>query len=145
MTVRKATQADLPQLALLIDEFRKTYHPDAPFDPAMFLDRVTTNLDNPRFIILMLDNGEGMLIGHVVFSNCSAEPVARELVWFTRPTARGKGMPLLRAFRAWAEGLNLRYLFCTIADVNPAMERLGFRQMEVSYFMELPTRALMAD
>lgn len=137
MTVKVATDKDLPIVADLLDEFWKTHHPGFPYDPEFFLGFLSRNLENDRLQVLLLNDGNGLMINCLTMSEFCSLPAAREMVWYTRPEARGRGLSLYRRFCKWAKAHGAGLMVCTLGDKTPGMERLGFRMSEVGYYRAL--------
>jgi len=133
MTIRAATIDDLETIRDLSLEFWRAHNPRGPFDPDFFLEHVRAGIDDPRFLALLLDDDQGMLLAVATTSLFSPTGLAKEIVWFTRPAARGRGLQLFRGFCVWARMLGLDHIHCTLQEASPAMERLGFFSTEVGY------------
>ena len=135
--VHRATRADMPVLTKLCHAFWDTYFEEVPYDPPHFLDYVERNLDEENLFVAILGEADGMLMGCVVPTIFSPRPMVREIVWYTEPHARGRGMALYRAFDRWARARGVGHVMCSLPWVEPAMEKLGYRMVEVSYFKTL--------
>jgi len=143
MSVREATLEDMPTIGNLIEEYRREYQQNALYEPEFFLDFIQDNIEGDDCQVLLLNENQGLMIGFITQSMFSSASLAQEIVWYTQPRARGKGMSLFRAFDKWARSRNVKQLFCSVADVSPAMERLGFSRTEVGYVKTLRTAELV--
>ncbi|MGL6210827.1 MAG: GNAT family N-acetyltransferase [Paracoccaceae bacterium] len=143
--VRRATAADMPILTRLCFAFWSTHFPEVPYDPPHFLAYIERNLDNENLFVAILGEGDGMLMACIVPTIFSTRLMVREIVWYTEPSARGRGMPLYRACERWARASKVEHMMCTLPWVEPAMERLGYKMAEVSYFKTLSTSASSAS
>ena len=137
MTIRDAVADDIPVIRDMCDEFWRNYHPNGPYDPDYFMEFLEENVENPGVQIILLDDDLGLMINVMTRSNFSPDAVAHEIVWYTRPEARGRGMMLFKRFKEWAEESGAKQLFCTVREASPAMERMGFYKTEVSYLKKL--------
>jgi hypothetical protein len=133
MTIRAATHNDLDTIRELSLEFWRAHNPRGPFDPDFFINHVRAGIDDPTFLALLLDDDQGMLLALATKSLFAPSGLAKEIVWFTRPAARGRGMQLFRGFVVWARMMGLDHIHCTLQEPSPAMERLGFFSTEVGY------------
>lgn len=131
--VRPATQNDLETIRELSIEFWQTHNPQVPFDPDYFMNIVKVGIDDPMFLALLLNDNQGMILGIASRSLFAPTTLAKEIVWFTRPAARGRGMHLMRAFLLWAKVMGMEHVHCTLQQASPAMERMGFFPTEVGY------------
>ncbi len=137
MALRRATLSDMATVHRLVSEFWTRYQASVCYEPEVFIPFVRDNLENEDFLVLLLDETEGLLIGCITESVYASARVAKELLWFTRDTARGRGMPMMRTFERWATERGAVDLYCTIRDRHPAMDRLGFVPVDVGYTKRL--------
>ncbi len=140
MTIRAATIDDLATIRELSLEFWQTHNPRTPFDPDYFMGQIREKIGQPSFLALLLDDDQGMLMAVVTQSMFAPSRLAKEIVWFTRPAARGRGMLLFRPFVMWAKMLKLDHIHCSLQEPSAAMERLGFHTTEVGYLRSLVQR-----
>lgn len=144
MSLRRATITDLPTLKSLCEAFRaeRKFAAELPFDVDMFMRSLSAAMDNDDMLLLLLDDDQGLFLGALGVTPYSTIQVAHELLWYTRPNARGKGLSLLRAYMHWAEAKRVEYVFMTLAEPSRAMERFGFIRADTGYFMRLPPASL---
>ncbi|OED49591.1 hypothetical protein AB838_05890 [Rhodobacteraceae bacterium (ex Bugula neritina AB1)] len=143
MAVRHATQDDLPLLKELSTEFRAVHKrgKQLPYDEAAWLEALDAAIGSDEMLVLILDEGAGFFVGAISATPYAPIPVANELVWYTKPESRGRGFALYRAFMRWAEGKNVEYVFLTMPEPTPALERLGFEVADIGYFKKMPRAA----
>lgn len=141
MTIRAATHDDLDTIRELSLEFWATHNPRCPFEPDFFMEYVRKGIDDPGFLALLLDDDQGMLMALATKSLFAPTGLAKEIVWFTRPAARGRGMQLFRGFVVWARMMGLEHIHCTLQEPSPAMERLGFFSTDVGYMRPVGRQA----
>lgn len=137
MTIRAATLDDLDTIRELSLEFWRTHNPRTPFDPDYFMGQIREKIGQSSFLALLLDDDQGMLMAIATQSLFSPSSLAKEIVWFTRPAARGRGMLLFRPFVMWAKMLKLDHIHCSLQEPSPTMERLGFHTTEVGYIRSI--------
>jgi hypothetical protein len=137
MTIRAATLDDLDTIRELSLEFWRTHNPRTPFDPDYFMGQIREKIGQSSFLALLLDDDQGMLMAIATQSLFSPSRLAKEIVWFTRPAARGRGMLLFRPFVMWAKMLKLDHIHCSLQEPSAAMERLGFHTTEVGYIRSI--------
>lgn len=135
--VRQAVASDVPVLRELFHRFWEENFPTVAYNPKHFLSYVEKNLGNDDLFIAILNEKDGVIMGCVTPTVYSPEPMAREMVWYTLPEARGHGMLLYRAFESWAKASHVSQVMFTLPWVEPKMERLGYKMAEVSYFKRL--------
>jgi hypothetical protein len=140
MTIRAATLNDLDTIRELSLEFWQTHNPRTPFDPDYFIGQIRARIGQSSFLALLLDDDQGMLMAIATQSLFSPSSLAKEIVWFTRPAARGRGMLLFRPFLLWAKMLKLDHIHCSLQEPSAAMERLGFHTTEVGYMRSIAQR-----
>lgn len=139
MSVRSATVTDLPVLKSLCDAFRTTRRlaADIPFDPDLFMTSLAAAIDDNDTLLLMLDDDQGFFLGALGVTPYSTVQIAHELLWYTRPEARGRGFSLVRAFVSWAQAKRAEFIFITLPEPRKAMERFGFTMADVQYLRRL--------
>lgn len=138
MSVRSALPEDMDTIGELFEEFRLAHQPDVPYDPDHFLGYVRKGLDDPSCLALLLDDDKGLLLAAITQSIYAPQKLAKEIVWYTRPDARGRGMALFRAFGLWAGMMGADHVHCTLQRPSPAMARMGFTLTEVGYIRPAP-------
>ena len=140
MPIRLATHDDLPLLKKLSSAFRADHKTGTqlPYDEASWLEVLSLAIGRDDHLILILDEGEGFFVGAISATPYAPIPVANELVWYTIPEARGKGFGLFRTYLRWAKEKNVEYIFCTMPEPNPVLERLGFEIADIGYFKHTP-------
>jgi hypothetical protein len=117
----------------LAHEFWQDHNPRVPYEAEYFLDFVRDNIGKPDFLALLLGDDQGMLLAILTKSIFSPRKLAKEIVWFTRPSARGHGMQLFRIMNIWAEMMGVEDIHCSLQKPSPVMERLGFTTTEFGY------------
>jgi GNAT superfamily N-acetyltransferase len=137
MGFRRATLSDMATVLKLADEFFSVYQSKVSYDPGFFIPFVRDNLDDEDFLVLLLDDAEGMLIGAITEPVFADVKVAKEILWYTRPGARGHGMQLFREFERWSARRGAIELYCSIREPHPVMHRLGFVPVDVAYTKRL--------
>lgn len=137
MALRPATLSDMATVHRLVNEFWCGYQTAVCYEPETFIPFVRDNLDNDDFLVLLLNETDGLLIGCITETVYASARVAKELLWYTRHGARGRGLPMIRAFERWARSRGAVDLYCTIRDRHPAMDRLGFVPVDVGYTKRL--------
>lgn len=138
MTVRTARPEDMDTIAELFEEFRLAHQPDVPYDAAHFLGYVEAGLSDPSCLALLLDDDQGLLLATLTNSIFAPQKLAKEIVWYTRSEARGRGMDLFRGFGVWARMMGADHVHCTLQRPSAAMQRLGFTMTEVGYIRPAP-------
>ncbi|MDC0659532.1 GNAT family N-acetyltransferase [Leisingera sp. SS27] len=140
MAIRPATHDDLPVLKQLSAAFRADHKTGMklPYDEAAWMEVLSAAIEGDDTLVLLLDDGAGFFVGAISATPYAPIPVANELVWYTIPEARGKGFGLFRAYMRWAKEKNVEYVFCTMPEPNPALERLGFEVADIGYFKHTP-------
>jgi hypothetical protein len=133
MPVRKAQISDLEVISELCDQFWLTHQPEVPYDKEYFISFLRAGMNDPTCLALLLDDDQGLFLAVITKSIFAPTKIAKEIVWFTRPDARGRGMELFRAFSAWASMLGADHLHCSLQRPSVAMRRLGFFPVETGY------------
>jgi GNAT superfamily N-acetyltransferase len=147
ITVRKATEADLPVYLQLSADF----HAASPmngvceFEPEGFEGFVRGAMQNPDMCILLAElNGEIVgIAGGFAYPLYFAisHKVAQELWWWLTPAARGSGAgnKMFKHLQLWAKERGAKTMFMIALEDERAekMEkvycRAGFRPMERTY------------
>lgn len=147
ITVRKATEADLPEYVKLSADF----HAASPmqrvceFEPEGFKEFVVAAIDNPDICILLAElNGEivgitGGIIYPLYFS--PSHKVSQELWWWLTPAARGSGVgnKMFKHLQLWSKERGAKTIFMIALEDEKAekMEkvycRAGFEPMERTF------------
>ncbi|MFK4064118.1 GNAT family N-acetyltransferase [Brucella anthropi] len=139
MKIRVAERSDLPMVTQLVEEFSAEHHwaGRLPFDNVFFMQGLSDVLGAAGILVLLLDDNKGLLVGALGTTAFSAQKIAHELIWYTRPEARGYGLLLYEEFMRWARGQEVEYVFMTLPKASRAMKRLGFVEAEVGYVRQL--------
>ncbi|MCP1846113.1 N-acetylglutamate synthase-like GNAT family acetyltransferase [Bradyrhizobium sp. USDA 4524] len=143
MSVRPATPSDLPVLKTLCAAFRAEHRAGAalPYEPDMFMESLAAAMKSDDVLLLILDDDQGFFLAALGVTPYSTVQVAHELIWYTRPEARGRGFSLFRAYMRWARAKQVEYVFLTLPEPSETMERLGFSRADIGYYMRLPPAA----
>ncbi len=138
MAVRRfSAEDDFSILGDMVVAFQKEHTANFPYDLSHFVGFLERNIDNPDVAVFVLDEDQGMLVAMLMPTEFAPEKVGREVLWYTRPESRGKGYSLFRAYEKWARDGGAHYVFCALKQAEPVMERLGFTQVDVSYFKRI--------
>lgn len=140
MTVRRASQADIPALVRMASvEHSRSRFAAQPFDQnrvAISFDNVARGLTSAVFI-----SERGFIAGMVQPNLMNRFSTAYELAWYAED---GKGLQLLRTFIAWARSMRavevIAHNYAGIADparFTRAMKRAGFAELGTSYALTL--------
>ncbi|WP_282078560.1 hypothetical protein [Epibacterium ulvae] len=135
--VRRATKEDMPVIRDLLRGFRENHTPDFPHDFEYFSSLVEAVIDQPAALILLLDEDQGILIGMMLPTQFSLQPVAQELIWYTRKESDRRGIRLLKEYLNWAREKKSTHALCALKHEHPLMERMGFNQVQVGYYKRL--------
>lgn len=140
MSIRVATADDLEILKDLFNDFcaERNDKLTVPYDPDVFMESLVESIESDKMAVLLLDDGEGFFMGTLETAPFSTAMIANELLWYTRPVARGKGLSLLRAYISWAKEKKVECIFMNLPEPRIAVEWFGFNQAETGYFMRLP-------
>jgi RimJ/RimL family protein N-acetyltransferase len=148
MTVRQATEMDIPQIVDMAGAFffemravELSFDEESAADTAMKL--ITS--DDGSLIVAEMDGKLVGMAGAIAFSHymSASNKVAQEMFWWVDKEHRGGivAMRLLRAMEDWAKerGCSSLTMICLPID-SPAEEiykRTGYRPLERSYIKEL--------
>jgi ribosomal protein S18 acetylase RimI-like enzyme len=123
-TVRRATEADIPVMRRLWDEFSEEAHytpyPPAPFDPALVRDHVA-----------LVAEEDGEVVG-TLYANLSTAHFGYVFGVYTVPAARGRGVgrTLMQAIARHLRAEGRDYVVLSVDTPNAGArefyERLGF-------------------
>lgn len=143
--IRPSTVDDAASMVDMAERF----HQSAPLPSPLGFSRLAAAqtflavLDNPDCLALTLDLGRprGALLAHLAPYPLSGVPVAKEIVFWVDPDARGPwARQMVESYEAWsrARGARLAGLSC-FADgrTHLLFQRLGFRVAEINTVKEL--------
>lgn len=133
MSTRIATLDDLDLIVNLMGEFTKERLPFMSFDEAHNRAVVSHLMNFDTFVAILLNSNDGLICGVKECHVYNAEPIAKEMVWYTRDTNRTGGIRLLKRFSAWAEENGCYSVSCGMPGTRKSMERLGFVPFEIHY------------
>lgn len=128
----RATTGDIPRLIEMGREFHSVSGVASPFDPEAAKATLTAMIWNPAAVVLVSERGGigGALVPSYV---ATSWVMAVEMFWW----ARGDGLPLLRAFEAWADEQGAQEVRMTTLTALPRadriLKRLGYAPVEISY------------
>ena len=143
--IQKATIADLPEVAVLLEEFRGLSR-FLDGDQRVFIQSWTGLLNSDVGVIFMQREAGKIvgLLGGVAYPDVNTgRLVATEFFWFVRESARGGGLRLYKDFERWAQARGCQTIqMVHLLDVQPErMERLyhrmGFSAVETHYMKAL--------
>lgn len=139
MTVRVATEADIPAIVEMGRHFIAAIYPrDLPFNPDQIAATARALLQSPDGAVFVAEV-TGVVVGMlamIAFSHpLSGERIATELCWWVEPQHRGIGLRLLRAAQTWSRTQQAAVLqmIAPSPDVAQLYERLGLHAVETSY------------
>ncbi|MCU0909939.1 MAG: hypothetical protein MUE98_00920 [Rhodobacteraceae bacterium] len=84
--VKRARPGDMDTVLRLVSDFRARCGAEVAYEPEVFVSFVRENLDDDDFLILLLDGDQGLLIGCITDTVYSSARIAKELLWYTRPS-----------------------------------------------------------
>jgi ribosomal protein S18 acetylase RimI-like enzyme len=141
ITIREASQSDLPAIATLLDLYRQFYE-QAP-NLALALDFITDRFTRQESVILVAQSDAVDLLGfcqlYPTFCSVEAQPIYTLYDLFVLPAARkaGAGRLLLLAAEAQAAKVGKARMDLTTAKTNSAAqslyESLGWVRDDVAY------------
>lgn len=149
MILRKATQADVPTVLLMIKKFHASCsYKDIPFSEAKTLTLIANAANDHPDNYCMVADKDGVVVGILAASLhaplFSEESVAVELGWWVEPEYRnGKaGLGLIRDFEKWAASKNVRVVqLSTLGTTDPTVEdffkRIGYYKVETTWHKRL--------
>lgn len=137
--IRHATQDDLVDVALLMQEFNKTVTGSSMGLEVYgeILERLLTD-----GVILVSDGDGGVrgaIVGQVITNPFFGMDFLQEVAWYATDNS---GMALLRGFIAEAKERQLDSVYLTVLEtagprVHNLLNRIGFDAVERSYMMKL--------
>jgi ribosomal protein S18 acetylase RimI-like enzyme len=144
MPVRRATAADLPQLAVLFDAYRQFY--EQPPDLALATKFLAMRLAADQAVILVADDGtiRGFTLLYPMFSSigCARTWVLNDLFVAADARRMGLGEALLDAARAHGIATGAQSLSLMTSHRNAAAQRLyekaGWKRDAEYWTYELP-------
>lgn len=134
MSIRPATEADIPRLMVYAEQFL-AYHPvtsQFPHEPEAIEAALRNLMASENAVLLVHDRGA---IGGVLTPLWCAPSVifATEIFWW----AEIGGRPLMKAFEAWAheKGAQVVNMIAILGrkDVTPIYDRAGYVPVELSF------------
>jgi GNAT superfamily N-acetyltransferase len=150
MKIRPAVLDDLPTLLAL----GRQMHAESPrfnaltFDDTKVLELLTSAIDDDRYLLIVVDDGDGGLVGGFIgymtplwFSH---DEVAADLALFVDPDRRGGivAAHLMKAYSEWAAARGAKQTTAGIStgvmveQTAQMYRRLGFNQY--GYLFEVP-------
>ena len=138
MPVRVMQLNEMPKLQKKAVLFTKD-SPGTRIVPEVFGASWTSFLQAGLGVIFILDDFAGALGAVKMSDPNSGELTATEIFWFTKQSARGRGLRLLRAFEQWAKRAGcIRLTVAHMADSMPekvkhVYERRGYSLFETHY------------
>jgi GNAT superfamily N-acetyltransferase len=150
MKIRPAVPDDLPTLL----ELGRCMHAESPrfsaltFDATKVFELLTSAIDDDRYLLIVVDDGEGGLaggfLGYITPQWFSHDEVAADLALFVDPDRRGGivAARLLKAYAEWAEARGAKQITAGIStgvmveQTAQMYRRLGFNQY--GYLFEVP-------
>lgn len=151
MTVRKATEADLPQYLVLAQAFHAAspMHGAIEFDVLGYSQFYLSSLQNDS-VGIWLAEIDGQIVGicgavaYPLYFNPAAL-VVQELWWWLTPASRGSGAggQMFEQIEQWAKEKNAAALFMIALEDNRAKKmenlyiRAGFKPMERTFIKEV--------
>ncbi|WP_299211376.1 GNAT family N-acetyltransferase [uncultured Tateyamaria sp.] len=135
MTIRQANLDDIETLTELTEEFVATMPPGFPYQRSAWSVFLENSINSPDSLVLVQDNGGGLIVGSLFQNAFSGTLCANEVLWYTRPQYRGTGMKLLFSFRDWAREKQAFYIYLSLAQESPALEKLGFLHTQETCYM----------
>jgi ribosomal protein S18 acetylase RimI-like enzyme len=128
LTIREATEADIPELALLFDQYRQFY--EQPADEALALRFIRERFSRQESVLLVARSPTAGLLGfcqlYPSFCSVEAQPIYVLYDLFVQPTARkaGVGRMLLTAAQARAITDGKARMDLTTARTNKTAQSL---------------------
>jgi GNAT superfamily N-acetyltransferase len=151
MTVRKATEADLPQYIVLAQAFHAAspMHGSIEFDAPGYSEFYLSSLQNESVGIWLAEIDEQVVgicgaVAYPLYFNPSAL-VVQELWWWLTPASRGTGVggQMFKQIQQWAKDKNATALFMIALEDDRAKKmenlyiRAGFKPMERTFIKEV--------
>lgn len=141
MTIRQATDADLPQLLAMGERFiaSTSYSGVLASNPDQMAQTARGLIGMDTGCVLVGDDGGSLIgmIGMIVFTHhISGQRVAGEVFWWVEPEKRGvSGIRLLKAAEAWAKahGAATVQMTAPTLAVGDMYARLGYAPVETLY------------
>lgn len=141
MTVRLASEADLPALTALVEDYACEVDPGGvAFESVAIRRSLRLLVAAPRAAVWIAERGGepvGICAAELSVARWSDVILAELVILFVRSVARGGVVParLLGAFEAWASGCGARHLGITDtgAVLGPVLQRRGWRPVETRY------------
>ena len=139
MTIRPATEADVPQIVAMSVHFLDTLYAGALVGSAPHLAAfVRVLLTRPTACVLVsveADRVIGMAVVHVYEHPMSGELVASELAWWVEPERRRAGVRLLRAIEQWArdQGAAVMQMIAPTPRVGAFYTAIGYAPVETLF------------
>ena len=124
MTIRPATEADVPQIVAMSVHFLDTLYAGALVGSAPHLAA-----------FVQADRVIGMAVVHVYEHPMSGELVASELAWWVEPERRRAGVRLLRAIEQWArdQGAAVMQMIAPTPRVGAFYTAIGYAPVETLF------------
>jgi GNAT superfamily N-acetyltransferase len=146
MSVRRATEADVPQLVEMGLRFLQTVPSYQWIVPnAEVLAQTTRALLSQADRVVFVLEVYGVPVG-MTGMVCFLHPVTgvktvSELCWWVEPGYRGRGLSLLRAAELWAreQGAEAMLMIAPSPDVEAIYKRIGYTYVETTYLKRLST------
>jgi N-acetylglutamate synthase-like GNAT family acetyltransferase len=137
--IRAATLDDLPDVAILMQEFNLQVT-SSSMPLSYYGEILETLLETGTVIVSDTHNGiTGAIVGQVITNPFFGEQFLQEVAWYATDNS---GMSLLRAFVREARNRKLDSVYLTVLEtagerVHNLLTRVGFNAMERSYTMKL--------
>lgn len=145
MTVRLATETDVPVLVEMAGHFMEQVYPgDIVFNPAHVAAFARRTIAAPESDVFVAESRSGALVGMLAMiaypHPMSGEPIATEICWWVEPSARGIGVRLFHAAERWAtaKGAAIFQMIAPSPEVAHFYRRVGFKEIETTYQRRLP-------
>ena len=151
VTVRKATQEDIPSIARLVDELhRESLHEfGTDLDISTVVRNIKLRMSAPNQVVFVSEDEQGVsgsVMGYLAPSVLNDKQlVAAETFWYVSKGRRRKqtGVELLKAFESWSIDIGAHKTVMThMANLFPEniaklYERSGYKLMELQYVKEV--------
>lgn len=144
-SIRNGTHSDIFELVGMLSKFYDdwTFEAKLPINKdsakRYFEDFLSLDYSITALAIDQQTNKIAGAIGLIFVNNLwHAEPLLYKSFWYAKPDAPGAGVELLKFAKAVAieNGAKQLHIGSMHPRVNKLLERQGFRQQEINYFME---------
>ncbi len=126
--IRAATDADVLRIVDMIEDLRAAVDGLMPVSRPWTAAAVAALIQSPDALVLVSDGG--FIAGSMQPTIINPARVAMEHGWYARDRS---GLPLLRAFEAWATDQGAAMVKMSTGAVGPDLARLGYTMTEKTW------------